>query len=99
MPPCPSHLINGLLQNILDLLIGCFCLTACLRMVGGCDVMLGPEFLEKVLEGSIDEMRPSVTDYHPRCAKPWKDNLMEHFFRACLASAALHGKASTHLET
>ena len=34
--------------------------------------------LEKVLEGSIDEMRPSVTDYHPRCAKRWKDNLMEH---------------------
>ena len=47
-------------------------------MLGGCNVMLGPEFLEKVLEGSIDEMRPSVTDYHPRCAKPWKDNLMEH---------------------
>ena len=50
------------------------------EMVGGCDVMLGPKFLEKVLEGRINEMRPSITDYHPRCAKPWKDNLMEHFF-------------------
>ena len=41
--------------------------------------MLGPEFLEKVPEGHINEMRPSVTDYHPWCAKPRKDNLMEHF--------------------
>ena len=76
MPTCPSHLSNGLLQNVLDLLIGYFCLTASLRMVGGCDVMLGPEFLEKVPEGRSNEMRPSITDYHPRCAKPWKDNLM-----------------------
>ena len=36
------------------------------------------EFLEKALEGSINEMRPSVTYYHPRCAKPHKYNLMEH---------------------
>ena len=48
------------------------------EMVGGCDVMLSPEFLKKVPEGSISEKRPSVTDYHSRCAKPWKDNLMEH---------------------
>ena len=75
MAPCPSHLINGLLQNILDLLIGSFFLTASLRMVEGCDVMLGPEFLEKVPEGSINEMQPSMTNYHPRCAKPSKEHL------------------------
>ena len=37
------------------------------------------EFLEKAPEGSINEMRPSVTYYHPRCAKPWNDNIIEHF--------------------
>jgi len=41
--------------------------------------MLSPEFFEKVSEGSINEMRPSVTDYHHRCAKLWKDNLMKYF--------------------
>jgi hypothetical protein len=41
--------------------------------------MLGPKFLEKVPEGRINEMRPSITDYHPWCAKPLKDNLREHF--------------------
>ena len=78
MPPCLSHLINSLLQNVFDLLIGYFCLTAGLRMVGSFNVMCGPKFLEEVPEGGINEMRPSITYYHPRCAKPWKDNLMKY---------------------
>ena len=45
----------------------------------GFDVMLDPEFLEKIPEGRINEMRPSIIDYHPWCAKPRKDNLTEHF--------------------
>ena len=48
-------------------------------MVGSFNVMCGPKFLEEVPEGGINEMRPSITYFHPRCAKPWKDNLMEHF--------------------
>ena len=79
MPPCFLHLIKGLLQDVFDLLIGCLYLTAGLRMVQGRDVMHGPKFLEEVPEGNINEMRPSITYYHPWCAKPWEDNLMEHF--------------------
>ena len=43
-------------------------------------------------EGSIIEKRPSVTDYHSRCAKPWKDNLMEHLTgMLCICRSAWHG--------
>jgi hypothetical protein len=37
-PLASAHLIHCLLKDILDLLIPCFCLTACLRVIyGGCD--------------------------------------------------------------
>ena len=40
--------------------------------------MHNPKFLDEILEGSIDKMRPSITYYHPWYAKPWEHNFMEH---------------------
>ena len=38
------HLVNGLLQNIFDLFIGRFCLTACLWVIWGGNVVRGAQF-------------------------------------------------------
>ena len=47
-------------------------------MIWSGNVVLSPKFLQKVLEGLIDEMRPSVTYHHPRSSKTMEDNLMKH---------------------
>ena len=37
-------------------------------------------------------MRPSIIDYHPWCAKPWKDNLVDHLTSMlCICGPAWHG--------
>ena len=43
-------------------------------------------------EGRVGEVRPSVTNYHPWCAKPWEDNLVEHLTSVlCICGPAWHG--------
>ena len=73
-------------------------MTTGLGVIRGRDVVPCPSFLEKVLKGQVNEVRPSVIDYHPWCAKPWEDNLVKHLM-GVLCIWGLHGMALTHLET
>ena len=74
----PSHL--GILQNVLDLLIWCFCLTDCLGMVWSCNVVLDSIFYQELSKGLVDEVWPSITYDHSRCSKPWEYHFMKHLF-------------------
>jgi hypothetical protein len=72
------HLIHGLLQNVLDLLIWCFSLTTCLGMVGSCNVVLDSIFCQELTESLVNEMWSSITNDQSWCSKSWKYHFMEH---------------------
>ena len=79
------------------MLVGGFCLPAGLWVIRSRDVMLWPKLFQEVSEGLINEMRPFVTYDHPWSPKAREDDLMKHH-TACLALAALLGRASTNFE-
>ena len=86
------------MQNISDLLIECFCLTASLRIVGTRDVMHGPKFLEETWEAASMECdSPSLITILdvPNFGKIISWNILQ----VCLTSTVLHGMISIYLKT
>jgi hypothetical protein len=89
---CPSTLFPSRQQSstdVLDLLVQCFCLATCLRVVWSSDIMTDPMFCQVFAKVLVNKVSAPITNHHSWDSKPCK----YHFFKYLLRVSRINSSA------